>query len=677
LCTEEANMSQRLCLWIAIFGLVVIHSTDSSDSNNVHDKPLKSVYHDYCVIGAGPSGLQMGYYLERAGRDYVIFEKSNTPGNFYTTYPRHRQLISINKRNTGSTNKEFNWRHDWNSLLSDDESLEMRHYSKKMFPPADDLVQYLKDYQSKLGIKVQFNTTISDIVKLSDPKAQDHVFAMKDQNGQTYLCQTLLVATGAATPIVPEFPGSELTIGYEDVPIDGESFEGQSVLILGRGNAAFETADAIYGNTNYIHMVARSRVRLSWSTHYVGDLRGINNGLLDTYQLKSLDGLAELDVRGMNLTRNADGRISITPAQKGIYSDLEVGDNYPFRDDFDAVIRCLGFKFDDSIFSRSPAASAHATKSSGSSHPGSMSGKKKKYPNVTPDYQAANVSGLYFIGVIGHGVDWRESAGGFIHGFRYTARMVHRVLEKRNHGISWPHQTYPITEIVPTMTKRINEASGTYQMFYVLGDVYAISPDGESFQVYEEFPVKLIHKFAEMTGCNFTRMIAQVMEYGPNFSGPGADVFRSGRAVGDSDVAHESNFLHPVFYYYSELPTTSANTTKNKHEKMPEADQVHHIVEDFTTFWDGEFTHIGPLRRFVDHVLNLDLRRMSAEDCFEWIMSHGYSTNEKMPSQCRSYASTPGAAFNLASSESGDGAQVDPWTMRAPLAPLFNVESLL
>ena len=57
-------------------------------------------------------------------------------------------------------------------------------------------------------------------------------------------------------------------------------------------------------------------MRLSWSTHYVGDLRGINNGLLDTYQLKSLDGLAELDVRGMNLTRNADGRISISPARK-------------------------------------------------------------------------------------------------------------------------------------------------------------------------------------------------------------------------------------------------------------------------------------------------------------------------------------------------------------------------
>lgn len=46
--------------------------------------------------------------------------------------------------------------------------------------------------------------------------------------------------------------------------------------VSGRGNAAFETADAIYGNTNVVHMVGRSRVRLSWSTHYVGDLRSVS-----------------------------------------------------------------------------------------------------------------------------------------------------------------------------------------------------------------------------------------------------------------------------------------------------------------------------------------------------------------------------------------------------------------
>lgn len=51
-------------------------------------------------------------------------------GNFFVTYPRHRKLISVNKRHTGQLNKGFSFRHDWNSLISEDESLLMKHYSK-------------------------------------------------------------------------------------------------------------------------------------------------------------------------------------------------------------------------------------------------------------------------------------------------------------------------------------------------------------------------------------------------------------------------------------------------------------------------------------------------------------------------------------------------------------------
>ena len=44
---------------------------------------LVSAYHDYCIVGAGPSGLQMGYFFQRAARDYVIYEKSNVSGTIY------------------------------------------------------------------------------------------------------------------------------------------------------------------------------------------------------------------------------------------------------------------------------------------------------------------------------------------------------------------------------------------------------------------------------------------------------------------------------------------------------------------------------------------------------------------------------------------------------------------
>lgn len=54
-------------------------------------------------------------------------------------------MLNINKYFdlSGKTNKEFNMRHDWNSLLSDDESLLMTRYSKEFFPPADSLVSFI------------------------------------------------------------------------------------------------------------------------------------------------------------------------------------------------------------------------------------------------------------------------------------------------------------------------------------------------------------------------------------------------------------------------------------------------------------------------------------------------------------------------------------------------------
>ena len=41
---------------------------------------------DYLVIGAGPAGLQLGYFFEQAGRDYMILEAGLAPGTFFQTF---------------------------------------------------------------------------------------------------------------------------------------------------------------------------------------------------------------------------------------------------------------------------------------------------------------------------------------------------------------------------------------------------------------------------------------------------------------------------------------------------------------------------------------------------------------------------------------------------------------
>src|SRR5215211_5536960 len=95
------------------------------------------LHNDYLIIGAGPAGLQMGYFLEKAGRDYRILEAGATPGTFFTRFPRHRKLISVNKVYTGFEDDELNLRWDWNSLLGDSDAPLFKHYNKQYFPPAD------------------------------------------------------------------------------------------------------------------------------------------------------------------------------------------------------------------------------------------------------------------------------------------------------------------------------------------------------------------------------------------------------------------------------------------------------------------------------------------------------------------------------------------------------------
>lgn len=103
---------------------------------------------DYLVIGAGPSGLQLAYFLDRKGRDYLVLEARECAGSFFDVFPRHGRLISINKVYTGYTDRESQLRYDWNSLLSDDDSLTFTNYSEEYFASARTYAQYLRDYAS-------------------------------------------------------------------------------------------------------------------------------------------------------------------------------------------------------------------------------------------------------------------------------------------------------------------------------------------------------------------------------------------------------------------------------------------------------------------------------------------------------------------------------------------------
>lgn len=71
----------------------------------------------------------------------------------------------------------------------------------------------------------------------------------------TYLCHAVVAATGVDVPNIPSYiPGIELAEGYEDMPASGDSYEQQSVAVLGVGNSAFEIGNALATAVNYVHL---------------------------------------------------------------------------------------------------------------------------------------------------------------------------------------------------------------------------------------------------------------------------------------------------------------------------------------------------------------------------------------------------------------------------------------
>lgn len=81
------------------------------------------------------------------------------------------------------------------------------------------------------------------------------------------------MASGLWEPQKAEFPGSELVEGYDSISTDPEDYKDQAVLILGKGNSAFETAQSISRRAHLVHILSSNPVRLAWQTHYVGDVR--------------------------------------------------------------------------------------------------------------------------------------------------------------------------------------------------------------------------------------------------------------------------------------------------------------------------------------------------------------------------------------------------------------------
>jgi thioredoxin reductase len=508
---------------------------------------------EYLIIGAGPAGLQLAYCLEQAGRNYLVLEAGPTPGTFFRTFPRHRQLISSNKVHTGSTDSELNLRMDWNSLLCDDSQLRFTRYSERYFPPADEMVRYLADFAEASRLKVQYNTRIVGI-------GRNGAFCAINEQGRTYDAKRLIVATGVSKPYVPPIPGIETAELYAAVSVDPKDFVDQRVLIIGKGNSGFETADNLIETAAVIHIAGPSSIRLAWKTHYVGHLRAVNNNLLDTYQLKSQNAVLDGNVERIE---RRDGSYFVTVS-------FSRANEVKKEIRYDRVIVCTGFRFDTSIFADD-------------CRPQLI--HRDRFPAQTSAWESVNVPDLYFAGTLMQVRDFKKSTSGFIHGFRYGVRALHRMLERKYHHAEWPHLTIPSTSqaLSEAVIARVNRTSALWQQFSFLCDVIAVD-SASGARYYEELPADYVHDSDFGTGEKYWTI---TLEYGPDHDRfDPFDVTVKRVAQDDADRAIDARYLHPVVRQY-------------RHTQLV---AEHHIAENLENEWNG-LAHRQPLTEFFAEAL--------------------------------------------------------------------------
>jgi thioredoxin reductase len=485
--------------------------------------------YEYVIIGAGPAGLQMGYYLRRAGRNYLIAEANETAGSFFATQPRHRMLLSLNKRFNGFDDADFNMRHDWNSLLTEGDGVPFSEYSNELYPNADDLHRYLKDFAAQHELAIRYGYRVNRV-----ERADGGGFRITGPNGDVLQCQCLIVGTGAQAPYLPpDVEGIEQAEGYEDHDIDPSKYENKRVLVIGRGNSAFEVANHLASHAALIHIAIGNRpIDLAWQTHSVRNLRAVNNTILEMFHVKALHGALGLNIKRIN--KRSDGTYDViaheevpTWKEPGIL-ELEL--------QYDTVIRCTGFKYTTpEIFSDDTRPETCP---------------KSKYPVLDSSWQSST-PGVYYIGTAMAARD-KKSASSFIHGFRYNIRTLHRLLEHERHGAELPSTAFPLEtvdqlrELATAVLSRLSTTAALYQQYGFLCDVLKFSRGGCEF--YSELPKDYVLERPEFT--QDAELLVVTFEYGFQRYPGNVNSLQFITQMDETSSRRCAAFLQPIFRRY-------------------------------------------------------------------------------------------------------------------------------
>jgi thioredoxin reductase len=509
------------------------------------------------ILGAGPAGLQLAYFFQKRSEPYLILERNAGAGSFFASYPRHRQLISINKVHIGYQDRESRWRYDWNSLLCDEEELLFKNYSREYFPSADVLVRYLQDFTNYYNLNIRYNTKVLQVIRTEE------CFQITTEQGEDFFADRLFVGTGFSLTHLPNIEGVELCEKYTSVSINPEDFTDQRVLIVGKGNSACEIADKLIPTTRKIQMCGINPVKLAWTTHHVGHVRALHNNFLETYQLKGQNNILEGEL--VKVTRSVSGEL----LAEIYFASRQRSYEFPC----DRIILCTGFRFDTSIFGDNCQPEL---------------AWKNKLPKMTSEWESTNIKNLFFIGTLMQMRDYKKTSSGFIHGFRHNIEALDQILECKFQRKPWrkrlqlPHKGNKIASLA---IERLSTSSAMLLQNGFLCDCIGVSHE-EEINYFYDIPVDYIQ---EHLTPHFHTLYTITLEY--KHCETYIDPFALPRGLN----VNEDYYLHPII---------------RKFQAGMEVDRIF-LPDDLDNDWRNEPKYLHYFEQYFTHEIETQGKQLA------------------------------------------------------------------
>ena len=206
------------------------------------ERRIMSEQFDTVIIGAGHSGLAMGYCLSQKKQNFIILEKSNAVAPA--------------------------WRGRWDSftLVLPNWTLQLPDYAYQGNNPdgflnRDEMVQYLEDFTATFNPDIRFGSEVTGIEK--NPAGSGFLVRTTEN---VYEADHVIVATGAfQEPKIPDFHkniSKEITqLHSSEYRNPGELPDG-AVLVVGSGQSGSQIAEELYKSGRKVYLCVGGAKRL-------------------------------------------------------------------------------------------------------------------------------------------------------------------------------------------------------------------------------------------------------------------------------------------------------------------------------------------------------------------------------------------------------------------------------